>query len=117
MLGEDERQQAILLSPMRYLQLISFCIFRYDLPKDLSFSNAAGFVQFSPIPVQGSIYYGVSQNAVLMNSNLYYGCFATFGAFGLYPFIKRMDVCIIIGSWMNMCGKFIYYFQVDGLST
>lgn len=48
---------------------------------------------------------------VIMNSNLYYSTFLLLGAFGLYPFVKRMDVCIIVGSWMNMTGMFL---GVDG---
>ncbi|CAD8144662.1 unnamed protein product [Paramecium octaurelia] len=85
----------------RWLVLFAFCFF--------TFTNAFGFVQYSPILTLAAEYYGVQDEDVVWFSNCYYLSYFAVCPFTIKPLEKRLDISLIFASLISMIGQWMIY--------
>ncbi|CAK58423.1 unnamed protein product (macronuclear) [Paramecium tetraurelia] len=94
----------------RWLVLFAFCFF--------TFTNAFGFVQYSPILTLASEYYGVQDEDIVWFSNCYYLSYFAVCPFTIKPLEKRLDLSLIFASLITMIDRLMddIYLQIVVLS-
>ncbi|CAD8144557.1 unnamed protein product [Paramecium pentaurelia] len=83
----------------RWLVLFAFCSF--------TFTNAFGFVQYSPILTLAANYYGVQEEQIVWFSNCYYLTYFAVCPFTIKPLEKRLDLSLMFASLITMLGKML----------
>ncbi|KAL4489385.1 hypothetical protein ABPG72_002681 [Tetrahymena utriculariae] len=78
-----------------------------------SFSNASGFVTYSPIIQQSQDFYNTSQQNILWLANCYYLTYTFLAIPTLYFFRWRLDFSLIIGAFLNALGGWLRYIGND----
>jgi len=89
------------LETRRWLILIVFCMF--------TFTNATGFVTYSPILDISESYYNASESSILWMANIWYVAYVVLSIPALFLFKWRLDVCLNIGTALNALGGWIRY--------
>ncbi|CAD8132917.1 unnamed protein product [Paramecium octaurelia] len=85
----------------RWLVLFAFCTF--------TFSNALGFVQYSPILSLAAEYYGVTDQDIVWFSNCYYITYVVFCPFTIRPLEKRLDLSLFLAAFVTTLGQWFIY--------
>ena len=89
------------LETRRWWILLIFCIF--------TFTNATGFVTYSPILSISESYYNSSEQSILWMANIWYLSYVIFSIPALFVFKWRLDVSLNIGTALNAIGGWVRY--------